>query len=203
MTRFNGLDGDCLEDCLIVQAVAGLSVGVVLTNNLLGMPGAQCIGQPFHQVLRDPQLAAFWHDAEHHDRNYMGEVSVRWPKPLDLKLNATRCVDRSGVEIGRALLFCDVTDEVAVQVRLSQAVANRLLDLAGGDGTPAAPVTSLTPQEFRILRLVGRGMSNDEIADQASISPSTVRSHLKSAYRKLGLGSRAEAVAYAARNHLV
>jgi DNA-binding CsgD family transcriptional regulator len=61
----------------------------------------------------------------------------------------------------------------------------------------------LTHQEVRILRLVGQGLRNDEIAEQAHISASTVRSHLKSVYRKLKLGSRAEAVSYAIRNHLV
>ena len=46
-------------------------------------------------------------------------------------------------------------------------------------------------------------MSNDDIAEKVHVAPSTVRSHLKSLYRKLGLNSRTEAVSYAVRNHLV
>ena len=123
------------------------------------------------------------------------------PADLALKANATRYVDDQGAEVGRALLFCDVTAEQRVQVELSQAVARRLLALTSGH-MPPEPVANLTHQEVRILRLVGRGLGNEEIAEEAGISPSTVRSHLKSLYRKLGLHSRAEAVSYAARNNL-
>jgi LuxR family transcriptional regulator, maltose regulon positive regulatory protein len=49
---------------------------------------------------------------------------------------------------------------------------------------------------------VGQGLGNDDIARNAHISPSTVRSHLKNLYRKLNLGSRAEAVRFAVLHHL-
>jgi DNA-binding CsgD family transcriptional regulator len=56
--------------------------------------------------------------------------------------------------------------------------------------------------QIAILRLVGRGIGNAEIAEKAHLSPFTVRSHLKSLYRKLKLASRPEAVAYAIRHHM-
>jgi len=67
---------------------------------------------------------------------------------------------------------------------------------------PPQPVAHLTSQELRVLRLVGGGLGNDEIARRMAISVATVRSHLKRLYRKLHLRSRAEAVSFATRNHL-
>jgi DNA-binding CsgD family transcriptional regulator len=208
------LKGECLNQCLIVQGVAGLSVGVVLVDNsgkvvwlnrtaeaLLGTRLEECAGRPMAHALKSPELLAFWQDAGQEEENFFAELTVHWPKQAELKLNATRCLDHQGTEIGRALLVCDVTQERAVQVRLSQAVATRLLTLTSGH-MPPEPVANLTQQELRILRLVGSGLGNNEIASKMHVSPSTIRSHLKNVYKKLKLGSRAEAVSFAIRHHL-
>lgn len=215
MGRFELEDGRCVDDCLIARALAGLCVGLVLTNSsgrviwlnvaaqrVLGLSATPWRGRPFNRLLKDLHLASFWHEAGEVDGNVLGEVRVDWPEKLSLKVNATRYVDSSGHEIGRALLFCDVTAEHAVQVELSREVVSRLLDLTNKAGTNEPPA-GLTQQELRILRMVGQGLTNQEIADKACISPATVRSHLKNLYRKVGLGSRAEAVSYAVRSHLV
>ena len=49
---------------------------------------------------------------------------------------------------------------------------------------------SLTPRELDVLRMVAAGLPNAEIADQLSISPRTVTTHLSSIYRKLDTSSR-------------
>ena len=207
-------DATCLDDCLIGRALSGLCVGLILTDSggkviwlnrtaekVLGLPSTECLGRPMDRLLKDLQLVAFWHEAAETEGNLLGDLAVQWPEKLALKVNATRYVDDDGHEVGRALLFCDVTAELSIQVEISQAVAERLLALTAGH-MPPEPVAGLTRQEVRILRLVGQGLSNDEIAKRAHISLSTVRSHLKSLYRKLGLHSRAEAVSYSVHNHL-
>ncbi|AXG83016.1 DNA-binding response regulator [Streptomyces paludis] len=61
----------------------------------------------------------------------------------------------------------------------------------------ASVVPSLTPRETEVIVLLTQGKSNAEIAEKLSISTATVRSHVHHLLRKLGVGSRAQAVAVA------
>ncbi|MCG5529446.1 response regulator transcription factor [Halorhodospira halochloris] len=60
----------------------------------------------------------------------------------------------------------------------------------------------LTVKEMRVLRALGEGTSNDDIASQLSISTHTVKSHLYSIFRKLEVKNRVEAAMWA-RNNLL
>ena len=53
----------------------------------------------------------------------------------------------------------------------------------------------LTPRERDILRLIGDGLSNPEIAERLVVSPQTVKWYVKEVYSKLGVHSRDEALA--------
>lgn len=69
----------------------------------------------------------------------------------------------------------------------------------------AERVTSvaLTPRELAVLRLVAEGKSNKEIGEALSITEGTVKVHLMRVFEKLGVASRTEAMAEAARRGLV
>jgi PAS domain S-box-containing protein len=61
----------------------------------------------------------------------------------------------------------------------------------------------LTESEYRVLTLVAEGQSNPQIAEKLVVSPSTVRFHVTSILRKLGVTNRTEAATIAVRCHLV
>jgi LuxR family maltose regulon positive regulatory protein len=65
-------------------------------------------------------------------------------------------------------------------------------------GTSASAVTEpLSPRENDILRLIAEGLSNKEIARDLTITPETVKSHIKRIFIKLKVERRAQAVSRA------
>ena len=76
----------------------------------------------------------------------------------------------------------------------------QILDLVAGN-TPApasaaarAPLEPLTMSEIRVLRYLPTHLSAPEIAGELSVSTTTVKTHLRNLYAKLGVHRRAEAV---------
>lgn len=68
---------------------------------------------------------------------------------------------------------------------------------------PETPKYDLTPREREVLTLLVEGMSNAEIARHLTIGLSTVKFHVSSTFSKLGISSRAEAIALAWQHQLV
>jgi len=62
-----------------------------------------------------------------------------------------------------------------------------------------AESNELSEREIEILKLVATGLSNKEIAAKLSISPNTVKVHLKNIFAKIGVMSRTEAAMYAVK----
>lgn len=64
---------------------------------------------------------------------------------------------------------------------------------------PAQP-QNLSPREREILSLAGRGMNNKEIAEELTLTQNTIKTHLRSIYRKCGVPDRVQAVLFALRH---
>jgi DNA-binding NarL/FixJ family response regulator len=89
---------------------------------------------------------------------------------------------------------------------IAPAVTRRLIAAfaAGGEGRPARAtgpgaeaVKSLTPREREVLRCLGEGLSNAEIAARLEMAEATVKSHVSRLLAKLGLRSRLQAAVLA------
>ena len=73
----------------------------------------------------------------------------------------------------------------------------------GGASSPPALSATLTAREVEVLRLIADGCTDREIGEALFVSRRTVTSHVASILTKLGVASRAAAVAYAFRHRLV
>ncbi len=81
------------------------------------------------------------------------------------------------------------------------SIMDRIISVVGRD-LKEKTLDQLTPTEFQVLRLIGQGKSNDEIAESLFISKNTVRSHIKSIYAKLNTHSRLQLALYAINSAL-
>jgi LuxR family maltose regulon positive regulatory protein len=69
--------------------------------------------------------------------------------------------------------------------------------------SPEQAEVSLTDSELAVLRFLPSHMTNQEIAEALFLSINTVKTHLRSAYRKLGVASRRQAIARGRRLDLL
>ncbi len=107
---------------------------------------------------------------------------------LDEIANAVRAVAR-----GQAV----VTPSMASKLLVEFNALSRRVDMQYGN------VPRLTDREVEVLRLVAKGMSNKDIANELVIAENTVKNHVGNILEKLQLKSRMEAAMYAVREKLV
>jgi DNA-binding NarL/FixJ family response regulator len=86
---------------------------------------------------------------------------------------------------------------------IAPSSTRRLIEHATKAPTQRAAPVQLTTREAEVLRLVARGLTNAEIAEQLVVEPSTIKSHVASLLAKLHLRDRVQAVIYAYENHLL
>jgi HD-GYP domain-containing protein (c-di-GMP phosphodiesterase class II) len=98
-----------------------------------------------------------------------------------------------------ALVFSDAAAllrEQTLKGRFDPQVVDALLAAVGSPSPRASlaqPKTRLSPREIDVLRLISRGASNKDAAKELALSPSTVRTHIESLFRKLECSTRAAA----------
>jgi DNA-binding NarL/FixJ family response regulator len=110
-------------------------------------------------------------------------------------------------DVAPEALFDAVRVVAAGEALLAPAVTRRLLaDFAARPAPPALPATTLdvlTEREREVLRLVGRGLTNDEIGRALYLSPATVKTHVGRAMTKLHARDRVRLVVLAYETGLV
>jgi NarL family two-component system response regulator LiaR len=85
------------------------------------------------------------------------------------------------------------------QPTLHPAIAQKLLQEITSSGEKPPSEDYLTEREVEVLKLVARGMSNQEIAEALVVSVATVYTHVSNILAKLHLASRTQAALYALR----
>jgi NarL family two-component system response regulator YdfI len=103
----------------------------------------------------------------------------------------------------RETLFNSIRAAARGETLLKPEIMARLLSKAGAGDTPVNARTGLTDRELEVLKRVAQGERSKEIAARLGISERTVKAHLASIYNKLGVDSRAAAIAIAAQKGLL
>jgi DNA-binding NarL/FixJ family response regulator len=106
---------------------------------------------------------------------------------LAIQARALGCADVVPVSITSDELF-DVLETVAGQARAAQV--------------GYTPRRLLTRRETEIIELVARGLSNTEIAQELFLSVNSVKTYIRTAYRKMGVTTRSQAVLWAVQGGL-
>lgn len=100
-------------------------------------------------------------------------------------------------------LFQAIREVARGETAVPGTMAGRILAALGSsrEGPQGAGrEAGLSVREQEVLRLLSRGQTNKEIAEALEISENTVKAHLKSVLRKLGVSNRVEAAGWALRH---
>jgi DNA-binding NarL/FixJ family response regulator len=146
---------------------------------------------------------------------------LREANPLFAALVLTASLDRAeharAIEAGAAGVLhksadldeiLDATRRLAAgETLISPEELVEMLRLAGQDREEErearARIEQLTPREMQVLKALGEGLSNKEIAERLHMSVDTERTHMMNILNKLGVHSRLQALLFAARYGLV
>jgi two-component system response regulator DevR len=82
---------------------------------------------------------------------------------------------------------------------IDPSVAIRVIERMRTGGAGPSELSSLTPQESKILALIAEGMTNKQIGEQLFLAEKTVKNHVTSVLAKLGVQRRTQAAVLASR----
>ncbi|HEY9315039.1 response regulator transcription factor [Williamsia sp.] len=177
--------GECSDGDEVVDAVAGLRPDVVVMDLRMKRVSGMAATRQLAVTVDPPPVLVL---TTFRDEELLSEALRAGAAGFVLK-------DSPAEELIRAVRI--VAEGEAV---LDPAITARVLDTYRSSPGPAAGDISLdrlTSRESAVLGLIGRGLSNDEIAAELVISVVTVKSHVGNIFHKLGVRDRAAAVVYA------
>jgi DNA-binding CsgD family transcriptional regulator len=151
----------------------------------------ECLGTLARDADRHREAARFF-GAAHAIRQRMGAVRFKvWDAGHEASVATLRdTMGESDFESAWAEGAALSTEEAIAYAQRGRGERKR----------PASGWASLTPAERDVVRLVSKGLGNNDIATRLFVSPRTVQSHLTHVYTKLGLSSRVQLAQEAARH---
>jgi NarL family two-component system response regulator LiaR len=176
-----------------LDSIKNLMPNIVLFANSEPMPNIREVCKAIRDTSTDPkkgQLMLLGNIPSHEEVVSLMNVGVRGyfdlNDPADQLAEAIRIVYNEEIWLPR--------DKMS-------SIMDRIISVVGRY-LKEKTLDQLTPTEFQVLRLIGQGKSNDEIAQAMFISKNTVRSHIKSIYAKLDTHSRLQLALYAINSAL-
>ena len=191
--RRHGFDvvGECGDGAAAVELAVQLTPDVVVMDmRMPGVGGAEAIRRLREIPGTPPVLVLTTYD----DADTVHEAIAAGAAGFALKDSSAEDLHRAVREIAAGNGWVDFT------------VARALFETVGDLVPPPerrAELARLTERELHVLKLLGRGASNSEIAEMLSVSTGTVKTHVGSILAKLGLRDRVAAVVFAFEHGLV
>lgn len=183
----------------LAQLLAPFSDRVALVEMVAGVPVTASVDLTLYDTFASPQV-----DADDIDRVITGDgagqvVVFTWnmqPELVEIAL-------RKGVSgyLSKRLSGCELV-EALEKIHAGEVVVSRqeTVEEAAGQvasGTWPGRTEGLTVREAEVVALIAVGLSNKEIASRAYLSINSVKSYIRSAYRKMGVTTRSQAVLWA------
>ncbi len=119
-------------------------------------------------------------------------------KAIDIGINGYVLKDSGYDELKNAITAVN-QGETYIQPELSPMLNARLLDR----DSDKEKIEELTKREVEVLKLVAMGMFNKEIGEKLDISERTVKNHVSSIFKKIGVLDRTQAALFAIKNNIV
>jgi DNA-binding NarL/FixJ family response regulator len=82
---------------------------------------------------------------------------------------------------------------------LDPEAASKVMARMRNQASKKDPLAGLTPQERKILELIGEGLTNRQIGERMFLAEKTVKNYVSALFAKLGMERRTQAAAYATR----
>ena len=186
----NGLElvGEASDGAEAIQRCAELKPDVVLMD--LRMPGMDGLTAIEHLRIEQSQIAV---------------VILTTFNEDELMLRGLRAGAKGYLlkDTDRQTLFSAIRAAARGETLFQPEVLARLLSKVGEKSFTSSATFDLTEREREVLASVARGERSKEIALKLKITERTVKAHLASIYNKLGVDSRAAAIAVASQNGLL
>ena len=198
-TALNLLGPHLTESLRAAAAVEGLSAA--LEAAATGVVIIDTAGHIVHATPLALESLGRWFEPDDAVPTRAPEELCQW-----LALQRRRTTDPALDE--PATVYADRRGSTALQIRYLSRVAGhdvlRIVEERDGLTLPDIRGLGLTPRQSEVLLGIANGLTNDQIARQIDARPATVRKHVEHIFTRLGVTSRAEAVAVAyrqARSH--
>lgn len=119
-------------------------------------------------------------------------------KAVDIGVDGYILKDSESAELKRAINVV-MNGENYIQPNLIPALNNKLISR----DKDKDKIEALTKRELEVLICVANGMFNRDIADNLKISERTVKNHMTSIFRKIGVVDRTQAAVFAIKNDII